>query len=41
MFLGLSFLEIWFAVTASLLLTYITTNGLEDEKGADDSEHSA
>lgn len=30
MFLGLSFLELWFIITVSLLLTYITTNGIDE-----------
>lgn len=28
--LGLSFLEIWFIITVSLLLAYITTSGIDE-----------
>lgn len=34
--LGLSFLEVWFIVTASLLLTYITTNGIDEGEVIDE-----
>lgn len=43
MFLGLSFLEVWFIVTSSLLLAWITTGDLGDLEEREDErdEYSA